>query len=353
MEDRRSNCSIKHINNDVKNNCMTNILMMNNKNLWFLVIEFVVLVLLCFRVNCNEFKNCFSLIYMLVIWLYISKCLFGVLLFVVFVVMMFVWLYLLLFDIRFDDLMLCFILLISCFITLVSVESIVMLVLVEFMCLILLCMFSNELLIKFGDYVFQIYVLMLFVVLFLCCSFCLCDSELCLVELVVVWVRLYLVLFGLLVVFCYSFLSLVVKLFVITDCCDLIIYCLLLLLVLYFLCCSVSILSGLCFAVSMFWFLVSYLLFVLMAVWCYVFYNIQCMLGCVWVVCFMLCNKLFSLAVLLFIVSILIILLSVLSYYLRLVYSFVVVLCCFQLLFVVCNLISYLLLKYVYCISLH
>ena len=164
---------------------------------------------------------------------------------------------------------------------------------------------------------------------------------------------MYLLLFGLLVVFCYSFLSLVVKLFVVADCCDLIIYCLLLLLVIYSFCCNVSILSDLHSIVSVFWFLVSYLLFVLIVVWCNVFYNIQCMVSYAWNISLLLCNRLVSLVVLLFVVNVIIILLSVLSYYLRLVYSFVVMLCYFQLLSVVCNLISYLLLKYVYCTSPH
>ena len=103
-----------------------------------------------------------------------------------FVVMVFVWLCLLLFDIEFDDSMLCLVLLVSCFGVLMYVESVIVLMLLEVICLILLVVFGNELFVKFNVYMFQVCVLMLFVVLFLCCSFCLCDSELCLVELVVI-----------------------------------------------------------------------------------------------------------------------------------------------------------------------
>ena len=328
-------------------------------NLWCIVMEVILVVLLFARFNRTEFKNCFMLIVMVVVWLYGSKCLCGVLLFLLFVGLTFVWLYLLLFDVEFNDLMLCLVLLATCFGVLVCIESVIMLVLVEVICLVLLVMFGNILFSEFSVSILDVLVSVLLSLLFLSYMFWLFDSEFCLLVSSILWFRLCLVLVCLLLLVYYFLSSLISKLFVIMNDCWLgvcLVICYLLLLFLFG--CSSYIVGIDCFdnlcdlyyIVSVVCFLTGCLLVVLV-VSCFNMVYVQCLLEYVYIVeSLILCDKLFSLVVLLCIVSIIIILLFVLSYYLCLVYSFVIVLCYFQLLFVVCNLIGYLLLSTVYCI---
>ena len=320
-------------------------------NLWFTVMEVIVVVLLCFRFDCYEFKNCFMLIVMLVVWLNGLKCLCGALLFLLFVGLTFVWLYLLLFDVMFDDLMLCMVLVVSCFSVLVYVESVIVLLLVEVICLVLLVVFGNMLFSEFSIPVLDLLVFVLLSLLFLTYMFCLFDSELCLLVSSILWFRLYLVLVCLLLLVYYFFSSLVSKLFVIMNDCWLIV-CLVVcyLLLLFLFDCSSYIVGIDCFdslcdlyyVVSIVIFLVGYLLVILM-VSCFNMLYVQCMLDCVLLQKVWCCAKLFSLVSLFGVISIIV----MLSYELVFIE---VMLCFFQLFFIVCNLLIYLLFSTVYCV---
>lgn len=139
--------------------------------------EFFVIMLLCFRFQYYEFKNCLSFCFLLLLLLVACKHLSGLMLFVFLGLLLLVIVVSMLFGfftVLFDDCLVCGIVLITCLNALLFVESFVAtFVLIEIAsCFLFILMVDNTWSNQLGVFIFNWLVSVLFVLL-LSCSFCL------------------------------------------------------------------------------------------------------------------------------------------------------------------------------------